>query len=238
MDQDRYSIGVAMNHRVFVFDAWLLLMATCLQACGASLSVSPIPQASRTSGQVSAPIITPSREPTSTTLVESTSTPDLSTPTLSLDDLATVVAAETVPPTQVVSMEQQDEAHRVLGEYLGALANGDYERGDALYGGSFEPLWALTIFRLDPSDRLAIWRSICGGGFLQCLPVRDIALQEATSTAFHYKVSFSNRDGSLFVVGPCCGGNATEHPPVSLFEYEVIQSGDNMLVVGLPPYVP
>jgi hypothetical protein len=46
-------------------------------------------------------------------------------------------------------------------------------------------------------------------------------------------------DGSLFVLGPCCGANETEMPPVSQFEYKVTRDASGQFVVmDLPPYVP
>jgi hypothetical protein len=56
---------------------------------------------------------------------------------------------------------------------------------------------------------------------------------------FEYLVEFLNEDGSLFVRGPCCGGNATDDPPESSFLFTVVEdSQGKFLVMELPPYVP
>ncbi len=57
--------------------------------------------------------------------------------------------------------------------------------------------------------------------------------------SYIFQVEFSNLDGSLFVLGPCCGANETEMPPVSQFEYTVSRNADHRFVVmNTPPYVP
>ena len=64
-------------------------------------------------------------------------------------------------------------------------------------------------------------------------------LKHDDGSIFTFTVTFRNRDGSTFVLGPCCGADATEMPPVSEFEYhvELTNSGD-FRVLDLPVYVP
>jgi hypothetical protein len=52
-------------------------------------------------------------------------------------------------------------------------------------------------------------------------------------------VEFSLPDGTLFVLGPCCGATETEMPPVSSFAFRVQRQPDGAYaVLDLPPYVP
>jgi hypothetical protein len=74
---------------------------------------------------------------------------------------------------------------------------------------------------------------------LQCLEVRSAKFEQQVGDSYIFQVEFSNADGSLFVLGPCCGSNATEMPPVSQFEYTVMRNPDGKFVVmNMPPYVP
>jgi hypothetical protein len=71
------------------------------------------------------------------------------------------------------------------------------------------------------------------------LPARTAIFKELRGDMYVFQVEFNNPDGSLFVLGPCCGASETEMPPVSQFEYGVARNADGkFLVMELPPYVP
>ena len=73
----------------------------------------------------------------------------------------------------------------------------------------------------------------------KCLLARIAIFKELRGDKYVFQVEFSNPDGSLFVLGPCCGANETEMPPVSQFEYTVTKIAEGEFVVmNLPPYVP
>ena len=74
---------------------------------------------------------------------------------------------------------------------------------------------------------------------LKCLSIRTIVCEEEVSpTEFRFTVEFTNYDGSLFVLGPCCGATETEMPPQTQFVYTVKRVEDRFLVQDLPVYVP
>jgi len=104
------------------------------------------------------------------------------------------------------------------------------------------PLDSLHSFNpeLDSQDAAALIGYACGQRLLQCLPVRSIALAEATpGEDVIFNVEFSLEDGSLFVLGPCCGATSTEMPPVSSFAFRVRpEPSGSYAVLDLPPYVP
>ena len=139
-------------------------------------------------------------------------------------------------PAEPVS--EADEARNVLVDFLRSLNTGNYERAVTLYGGEYD---ALQVFNptLDPSDHLALWTWVCENQLLQCLELRSATLQHQEDNTYVFQVEFTNPDGSLFVLGPCCGANETEMPPVSEFEYTVTKNADGKFVVmNTPPYVP
>ena len=68
---------------------------------------------------------------------------------------------------------------------------------------------------------------------------KSATLQEQVGDSYIFQVEFNNPDGSLFVLGPCCGADETEMPPVSQFEYTVSRKAEGKFVVmNTPPYVP
>ena len=133
---------------------------------------------------------------------------------------------------------EADEARSTLVNFLALLNTGDYEEAVPLYGGEYE---ALQVFNpeIDPADHLALWAWVCQNRLLQCLEVRSTTLLHQEGDTYVFQVEFNNPDGSLFVLGPCCGANETEMPPVSEFEFTVTKDMEGrFIVMNTPPYVP
>lgn len=146
--------------------------------------------------------------------------------------------ASTSLPTQTSLHSTADEAHNVLVNFLTLLHTKNYTDAVLLYGGDYEQLQVFNP-EIDPTDHLALWAWACDNQLLQCLEVRSATFKELRGDTYIFQVEFSNPDGSLFVLGPCCGANETEMPPVSQFEYAVTRNADGRLVVmNTPPYVP
>ena len=146
--------------------------------------------------------------------------------------------ADTARPIPSAMSSSTDEARDTLIRFFELLNSKQYEDADVLYGGEYETMrtWNPDI---DPSDHVQLWKSACEGSGLQCLVIRTATLSEQVGTTFVFQVEFSNPDGSLFVLGPCCGASETEMPSESLFEYRVMKTAENkFLVLDLPLYVP
>jgi len=130
------------------------------------------------------------------------------------------------------------EAYDVLVNFLTLLHTKNYTEAVPLYGGEYEQLQVFNT-EIDPNDHVALWTWACDNQLLQCLEVRSATFKELRGDSYVFQVEFSNPDGSLFVLGPCCGANETEMPPVSQFEYTLSRNVDHRFVVmNMPPYVP
>ena len=130
------------------------------------------------------------------------------------------------------------EAQAVLVNFLTRLHTKDYAEAVPIYGGEYEQLQVFNP-EIDPNDKLALWAWVCDNQLLQCLEVRSVTFKEQVGDSYLFQVEFNNPDGSLFVLGPCCGANETEMPPVSQFEFTVTRHTDGkFVVVNTPPYVP
>jgi hypothetical protein len=130
------------------------------------------------------------------------------------------------------------EAHEVLVKFLTSLHTKNYAEAVPLYGGEYDQLHVFNP-ELDPNDHLALWTWACDNQLLQCLEVRSTTFKELQGDSYVFQVEFNNPDGSLFVLGPCCGANLTDMPPVSQFDYTVSRNAEHRLVVmNTPPYVP
>jgi hypothetical protein len=148
-----------------------------------------------------------------------------------IDPIPTQPAPTSLPSTA-------SEAHDVLIDFLTLLHTKNYAEAVSLYGGDYE---ALQVFNpeIDLDDRVVLWAWACDNQLLQCLEVRSATFKELVGDSYIFQVEFSNSDGSLFVLGPCCGANETEMPPVSQFEFTVSRNANGRFVVmNTPPYVP
>ncbi len=150
--------------------------------------------------------------------------------------LASCASQATPVPTSLPSTAS--EAQEVLIRFFELLNAKQYAEADLLYDGDYEQL---QIFNpsSDPADHAALWSWSCEFAGLQCLEVRTATFKVLQGDTYIFQVEFNNPDGSLFVLGPCCGADETEMPPVSQFEYRVSRGSDGQFrVMDLPPYVP
>lgn len=142
----------------------------------------------------------------------------------------------TLAPTSLPSTA--GEAQDVLIQFFNLMNAKQYAEADSLYGGDYEQL---QIFNPDvkPADHASLWAGACEQAGLQCLKVGKATFLSLQGDTYVFQVEFSNADGSLFVLGPCCGADETEMPPVSQFEYRVSRADDGTFrVLDLPPYTP
>lgn len=147
-------------------------------------------------------------------------------------------APQTPTPAPTSLPSTTDEAQEVLIRFFDLLNAKQYDEADLLYGGGYDQLQVFNPSS-DPADHGALWSWSCEFAGLQCLKVRAATFKNLQGGTVVFQVEFSNPDGSLFVLGPCCGANETEMPPVSQFEYRVTRGSDGIFkVMDLPPYVP
>jgi hypothetical protein len=151
--------------------------------------------------------------------------------------LAILLAACAVPtPEQPSDLEH---ARQTLIDFFSLLHNGEYaeavERHD---DAEFYETARQNNGSVDPNDPVALMEAACTYQ-LQCLEILNVVSGEQVSdNEFVFVVEFANTDGTLFVLGPCCGADETEMPPVSQFEYRVEKVVSEFFVHGSPVFVP
>jgi len=166
----------------------------------------------------------------------SNTVPDLKSPPTPTPE---IIPACTPANNNETPLEGIEKARNALVSFFDLLSQQEYERAAALYGGDYQGLRDSNPL-IDPLDHIALLTNGCELNGLQCLRVQRIVYEKVVSPAeYHFTVEFMNQDGSLFVRGPCCGGNATDFPPESQFAYTVIRNcAGEFLVLELPVYVP
>ena len=99
---------------------------------------------------------------------------------------------------------------------------------------AWDPDW-----QADPDDIAGILKKACTSGFV-CLPIRRVvAVEPISETEYEFVVEHALDDGTVFILGPCCGASETEMPPQTNFTYRVVRDTDGQWqVLWAPIYVP
>jgi hypothetical protein len=141
-------------------------------------------------------------------------------------------------PISPAEAHDPDSARQALMAYFSLLHGQRYSEAINYYGGTYDTLrdWNPTVAQ---DDYAALFKNGCTMNGLKCLRIKTIVCEEEVSpTEFRFTVEFTNDDGSLFVLGPCCGATETEMLPRTQFVYKVKRGGDRFWVQDLPVYVP
>ena len=154
--------------------------------------------------------------------------------------LGLVLVACGSPATIPASTQAPAQAARqALEVYFSALSAGRYADVITLYGGDYQVLVDNNP-DLDPNDHDALFQNACQiNGFVCNLTIKDyMSESQPSATEYTFVVEFQSADGELFSLGPCCGADPTESPPVTQFEYHVQVMSGKYLVMDLPVYQP
>lgn len=134
-----------------------------------------------------------------------------------------------------------DEAVAVdaLYTFFDKLQAGDYQDAAGYYGGSYDVVQGYNP-DVAPDDFATLWRNACSINGFSCLKASTVTLSNRPGEGeYVFDVEFQTREGKRFVLGPCCGADETEQPPVSVFPIRVARGNDGRYrVVDLPPYTP
>ena len=155
-----------------------------------------------------------------------------------LTDLPTSIPDTQIPNTDLEGDDLQNAEQAIL-DFLEELNEGNYKEAAELYGGGYEIMIDHNP-SLDPNNHAELIQNACAINGAQCLKVESVALDhKAAVNEYIFLVEFLNADGSLFVLGPCCGGNETDTPPRSSFAFTVVKDNEGkFLVMDMPPSMP
>ena len=155
-----------------------------------------------------------------------------------LTDLPTPLRATQIPNADQEGDDLQNSLQTLI-TFLEDLSEGKFKEAAELYGGGYEIMIDHNP-SLDPNNHTALLQNACTINGAQCLKVKNAVLDhKADVNEYIFLVEFFNEDGSLFVLGPCCGGNETDTPPRSLFTFTVVKDEEGkFLVMDMPPSMP
>lgn len=134
---------------------------------------------------------------------------------------------------------EEESARETLFNFFSYLHAEQYAEAVDLYGGQYTTMQEQNP-TLNPKDYAALFRNACTINGAQCLEVnRVILLDRPSATEFRFAVEFTNDDGSLFTLAPCCGGNFSEGSRQTEFIYTTrLECTGRYRVMNLPVYLP
>ena len=134
------------------------------------------------------------------------------------------------------SLELAEEA---LIDFFAYLAQEEYGQAAELHGGPQDVYDVIRGWNALEDGTPAELLEIACTHQLVCMEIFEIVeAVQVSDSIFEFTVQFSNPDGSMFVLGPCCGATEEEMPPVSEFWYQVVLVEGEYKVMGSPVYVP
>ena len=146
-----------------------------------------------------------------------------------------------IPTVDVIRTAMMDDnlAYNILVQFFDHLHAGRYEEAVTLYDGDYQLLIDQNP-EIDPADHARLMKNACTTNGFRCLRIKLAGIDWKNSpNEYVFTVQFQNDDGSLFVLGPCCGASETEQPPVSFFEIRVLKIAEGEFrVLDMPPYMP
>jgi hypothetical protein len=141
--------------------------------------------------------------------------------------------------TDTDNLTDYERAQYTLMEFLKNLQNGKYDKAAQFYGGSYQTMIDHNP-DTDSNDHKTLLRNACTLNGMQCLRAKIIGLEEEVpNEKYVFLVEFLEHNGTLFTLGPCCGGDEASSPPQSVFLFTVIKTDQNkFIVMDMPPYAP
>ncbi len=141
--------------------------------------------------------------------------------------------------THQVDPEKVEAARQILTAYFELLIQGKYSEAAELYGGSYDILRGNNP-TIPGDDFAGLLEAGCTlNGFVCTLSIKnEVSYAMIAPDTYRFSLELQNPDGSLFILGPCCGASEDESPPVSQFDFIVKTTEKGYQIMTLPVYVP
>ena len=138
-----------------------------------------------------------------------------------------------------IEPEMIELARQTLINYFSALSLGDFSEAVRLYGGGYQTLRDNNP-DLPADDFARLFEAGCTkNGFVCNLSIQsEVGVAPISPDSFRFSLELQNPDGSLFILGPCCGESEAEFIHTSQFDFIIQKVDGQFFVVTLPVYIP
>lgn len=136
-------------------------------------------------------------------------------------------------------VQDEKRAEEALLSVFAYLNDQNYDSASQLLELEDETWEWLASFSLEEerSDKAKVLETYCEATGT-CLKARIIETADEGAGVYNSVVQFENNDGSVFILGPCCGATEEEMPPQDKFSFKTIKINGTYKVATPPLYVP
>lgn len=138
-----------------------------------------------------------------------------------------------------IEPEMIELARQTLINYFSALSLGEFSDAARLYAGDYQLLRDNNP-DLPADDFGGLFQAGCTkNGFVCNLSIKsEVGVAQISQDTFRFSLELQNPDGSLFILGPCCGESDAEFSQTSQFDFVIQKIEDRFFILTLPVYIP
>jgi hypothetical protein len=169
---------------------------------------------------------------------------DVVEPTLKLNSTTlepTEQAQLTMPVAKITAKDESAIAEKTLVAFFNSLSQNKFADAVKLFSTSTTDWESLKVYSpTEETDSAKILEQYCSAT-QTCLKAKVLSAKQVADYEYNLVVQFFNKDGSLYVFGPCCGATEEEMPSKREFEFTVKKVGGEkgkFEVVTAPLYRP
>lgn len=137
--------------------------------------------------------------------------------------------------------DESAKAVEVLVSFFAYLSNQNFEKALTLFelddpANSWEGLENFSLPE-DRNNKAKVLNNYCEATGT-CLKAKIIETKKENDDTYNLVVQFQNTNGSIFVLGPCCGATEEEMPSRDKFDFKVKKINNLFKVTTAPVYRP
>lgn len=132
---------------------------------------------------------------------------------------------------------ESEMAKNTLITFFDYLSQNEFEKAISLTDLNNLSFWdTVKIYDRDFNDKVKMLEAYCEAT-QTCLKAKVLKVQQITNSEYILTTQFTNKDGSVYAPGPCCGIEE-ETPPKSEFDFTVKKINGAFKVITAPLYRP
>jgi hypothetical protein len=136
---------------------------------------------------------------------------------------------------EITAKDESEKAKETLVSFFNYLSLNEFEKALTLFSldSQFTPLEELA----QGNNKAEVLENYCKAT-KTCLKATVLEVKQIADYEYNLVVQFSNKDGSLYIFGPCCGATEKEMPSKNKFDFTVKKIDNDFKVTSAPLYRP
>jgi hypothetical protein len=135
----------------------------------------------------------------------------------------------------ITEKDESEKAKNALITFFDYLNENEFEKASGLFSSDETDWESIKVYSPEDeaSNKAKILENYCEA-VGTCLKAKILEAKQTANYEYNLVVQFLNKDGSIYIFGPCCGATEEEMPSKDKFDYTV-KKIDNAFEVKTPP---